>query len=549
MSQKLKFTRILVVATLCLSLLTNALWAPSPKQLRKLSAEEVAKIEKAMPSKPTVKPAKPRKLLVFWRCEGFYHGSIPVVNEALKIMGRKTGAFEVTVCTDDYSVFTPGKLRQFDAICLNNTTHLKFNPEKTPDRCKAVMDFVKGGKGIVGVHAATDNFYEWPEAMEMMGGKFTGHPWGSGGTWAVKIDEPDHPLMAAFKGKGFKINDEIYRTDPPLYSREKQLVLMSLDMSDPTTRNVRDFKPTDADTGISWVKTWGKGHVFYCSLGHNDHIFWNTAILQHYLDGIQFALADYKVDTRPRPIVSSAKESEMEQLLEKVKTYDWGQSRLALTELSDKIREAYGSAAKLRSIEKSLAGILESDATYAGKQWVCRKLSIIGTKQSVPTLGKMLPDDKLSDMARYALERIPDPAVDGALREALPKTTGKTKVGIINSLGERGDAKAAVALRKLISDSDKMIACAAASALGKIGGSEATEALAKATNKTSGKLRMVVLDGYLKCADQLAAQGKKEKAYAIYKELYDPDLPAIIRTAALRGMVGVAGAKRQGPGR
>jgi type 1 glutamine amidotransferase len=543
MSRKLKFTRILVVAGLCVSLLTSTLWAPSPKELRKLSAEEVAKIEKAMPSKPTVEPAKPRKLLVFWRCEGFYHGSIPVVNEALKIMGRKTGAFEVVVCTDDYSIFTAEKLRQFDAVCLNNTTHLKFDPQKTPDRCKALMDFVKGGKGIVGAHAATDNFYDWPEAMEMMGGKFTGHPWGGGGTWAVKIDEPDHPLMAAFKGKGFKINDEIYRTDPPLYSREKQLVLMSLDMSDPKTRNVGDFKPTDADTGISWVKTWGEGRVFYCSLGHNDHIFWNPTILQHYLDGIQFALGDYKVDTRPRPIVSSAKESEMEQLLEKVKTYDWGQSRLPLTELSDKIREAYGSPAKLRDIEKSLAGILASDATYAGKQWVCRKLSIIGTKQSVPTLGKMLTDEKLSDMARYALERIPDPAVDAALREALPKTTGKTEVGIINSLGERRDGDAAAALCKLIYDSDDMVATASAAALGKIAGPKATETLAEAKGKTSGKLRMVVLDAYLKCADQLAAQGKKEKAYAIYKELYDPDLPAIIRTAALRGMVGVAGTK------
>jgi len=548
MSQRWRLVKTAAVLAMCLSVLTGTLWAQSPKELRKLSAEEIEKIEQAMLSRPTVKPAEPRRMLVFWRCEGFFHGSIPVVNEALKIMGKRTGAFEVTVCTDDYSIFTPEKLRQFDAVCLNNTTQLKFDAQQTPDRCEALMAFVKGGKGIVGIHAATDNFYNWPEGMEMMGGKFTGHPWGGGGTWAIKIDEPDHPLMKAFEGKGFKINDEIYRTDPPLYSRDKQLVLMSLDMNDPATRNVNGFKPTDADTGISWIKTWGKGRVFYCSLGHNNHILWNRAILQHYLDGIQFAFGDYKVDTEPKPMVSSRKGPEMaklQELLEKVKTYDWGQSRSVLTEVSDLVREAYGMSAELRQIEKSFLAVLESDATYAGKQFVCRKLSIIGTEQSAPTLGEMLTDEKLSDMARYALERIPGGTIDEVLRKALQKTSGKTRVGIINSLGERGDKKAVSALSKLISDSDDMTAEAAVSALGKVGGPQATEVLAKAKEEASDKLQLVVLDAYLKCADQLVAEGKKKQAYGIYKELYDPDMPAIIRTAALRGMVSVTGEGRK----
>jgi type 1 glutamine amidotransferase len=189
MKKRSKFIGAALLGLWCLSVLMSPLQAASPAKLRDLTADEVQKIRNAVPEKPTVRPARPRKILVFWRCEGFYHKSIPVVNEALKIMGRKTGAYEVAVCTDDYSIFTTAKLRQFDAVCLNNTTHLKFNPKKTPERCKALMDFIKSGKGIVGIHAATDNFYEWPEAMEMMGGKFTGHPWGSGGTWAVKIDE------------------------------------------------------------------------------------------------------------------------------------------------------------------------------------------------------------------------------------------------------------------------------------------------------------------------------------------------------------------------
>jgi type 1 glutamine amidotransferase len=548
MNKRSKLIGAVLLGLWCLSLLTTTAQAQSPAKLRDLTAEEIQKIENAVPGKPTVQPAKPRKILVFWRCEGFFHTSIPVVNEALKIMGQKTGAYEVTVCTDDYSIFTPEKLAQFDAVCLNNTTHLKFDPQETPERCKALMDFVKGGKGIIGVHAATDNFYEWPdkmihawpEGMEMMGGRFSGHPWGGGGIWAIKIDEPDHPLTAAFKGKGFKINDEIYRTEPPLYSRDKQLVLMSLDMSDPTTRNVNGFIPTDVDTGISWVKTWGKGRMFYCSLGHNDHIFWNPAILQHYLDGIQFALGDYKVDTTPKPIVSSGKGSEMaelQELLEKVKTYDWGQSRLALTEVSDIVKKAYGNKAELAKIEKALLGVLDSDATRAGKQYVCRELSIIGTEQSVPTLAKMLTGEETSDMARYALERIDGSAADEALRSSLGQAKGNARIGIINSLGQLRDKGAVSSLSGILGGSDQEAAIAAAAALGQIADSQAAEALSEAKSKASGKLLSVVLDAYLKCADQLVADGNKVGALAIYKELQKEGMPKPIRTAALTGMI------------
>ena len=551
MSKRLKLITGAVLGLWGLSLLASAAQAQSPAKLRDLTPDEIQKIENAAPKKATVEPAKPRKLLVFWRCEGFFHRCIPVANEALKIMGRKTGAYEVTVCTDDYSIFTTDKLSQFDAVCLNNTTHLRFDPQDNSERCKALMDFVKSGKGIIGIHAATDNFYawpekeirEWPEGMEMMGGKFSGHPWTANSTVAIKLDEPDHPLMAAFKGQNFKINDEIYRTEPPLYSRDKQLVLMSLDTSDEATRNVKGFKPTDVDTGISWVKTWGNGRVFYGSLGHNDHIFWNPAVLQHYLDGIQFAFGDYKVDTKPKGAVSSGKGSDMaelQELLDKAKTYDWGQSRAALTELSEVIKKAHGNKGELAKIEKALLGVLDSDAKQAGKQYVCRELSIIGTEQSVPTLAKMLGDEQTSDMARYALERIPGSAVDEALEGALRGSKGNVRIGIINSLGQRRDKGAVSNLARILGRRDEDAAMAAAAALGQIGGSEATAALAEAKDKATGKLQMVVLDAYLKCADQLVADGQKVQALAIYNDLKKEGMPKPIRTAALTGMLNAA---------
>lgn len=225
------------------------------------------------------------------------------------------------------------------------------------------------------------------------------------------------------------------------------------------------------------------------------------------------------------------------ELLEKIKTYDWDQSRLALNEVTEAIKNAHGNKTETANIEKSLLSILESDAKQAGKQFVCRQLSVIGTEQSVPVLAKMLTDEETSDMARFALERIPSADVDSALREALPKTSGKPKVGIINSLGQRRDKQAVGALSKLVNDSDETIANAAVAALGQIADEQATKALSEAKDKTTGTLKTRVLDSYLLCADKLIAVGKKPQALSIYKELSSKEMPESIRAAATKGMI------------
>ncbi|MHC4501746.1 MAG: ThuA domain-containing protein [Planctomycetota bacterium] len=245
---------------------------------------DVQKITDAMPKKATAKPARPRKLLVFNLCRGFRHGSIPWGAKALEIMGRTTGAFE-TVESSDPSVFGPDSLNQFDAVCMNNTTGQLFNDDVSK---KSLLDFVRGGKGIIGIHAATDCFYKWAEYGEMMGGYFWGHPWNE--KVAVKLDDPGHPVLAAFGGKGFEVADEIYQFKDP-YSRKALHVLLSLDTTK-TNMKKGGIRRTDGDFAVAWVRSYGKGRVFYCSLGHRNEIFWNPAILRHYLDGIQFAMGD-----------------------------------------------------------------------------------------------------------------------------------------------------------------------------------------------------------------------------------------------------------------
>jgi type 1 glutamine amidotransferase len=272
----------------------NIMAEGSPSKLRELKETELQRIEQALPAKATVTPAKPRKIFVFWLCKGYFHESIPVINKALEMMGKKTGAFE-TVTSNDMNDFNAKNLSQFDAIVFNNTTKLEFNE---PAQRQALMDFVKEGKGIVGIHAATDNFNTWPEAAEMMGATFLYHPWTAGGVWAIRNAEPNHTLNAAFKGEGFKIKDEIYRSKL-LNLRENGRVLLTLDLNDPATRNAKGVDANDINMPIDWIKSYGKGRVFYCGLGHNNEVFYRPAILQHYLDGIQFALGDLKADATP----------------------------------------------------------------------------------------------------------------------------------------------------------------------------------------------------------------------------------------------------------
>jgi type 1 glutamine amidotransferase len=105
-----------------------------------------------------------------------------------------------------------------------------------------------------------------------------------------------------FGGEGFMIRDEIYQF-AKIYTREKLRILLTLDM----TKTPNKGKRKDQDYAVSWVKAHGKGRVFYGSLGHNPHIFWEPKLLQFYLDGIQFALGDLEADTTPSGPLPEAK--------------------------------------------------------------------------------------------------------------------------------------------------------------------------------------------------------------------------------------------------
>ncbi|MFH1941512.1 MAG: HEAT repeat domain-containing protein [bacterium] len=227
----------------------------------------------------------------------------------------------------------------------------------------------------------------------------------------------------------------------------------------------------------------------------------------------------------------------LDQSLPGVSTYEVGQSRESLSEVDEVVKAVLGSTKASKQVEERFIAFLNSNATLAGKQFICRKLSQIGSSTSLPTLSKMLQEEATFDMALYALERIPSNEVDKTLRDLAPRFDGRMKIGVVNTLGARRDGKSVESLRKLIYDPDPELSEAAVSALGRIANAEAAEALAEAIEKSEESMSVGVLDAYLKCADRMAAEGKKTQAVAIYEKFTKSDFPDAIRSAALTGLI------------
>lgn len=232
-----------------------------------------------------------------------------------------------------------------------------------------------------------------------------------------------------------------------------------------------------------------------------------------------------------------AAEQAVDKALELLESYDWGRDRSALAAIDRAIPASHNDVAAQKQLETRLTAVLRSDVSDAAKDYVCRKLSLIGSASCVPTLATLLTNEKLSHMARYALERIPSGAAVKALRDALPEVRGLEKVGVINSLGVRRDAEAVPMLIESLSDSDGQIAAAAIWALGSIGNARAAKALATFQAKAPRPLQPVVADARLACAERLVAAKEKRAAMAIYRSLAKPEQPKHIQQAAKRGLL------------
>ncbi len=224
---------------------------------------------------------------------------------------------------------------------------------------------------------------------------------------------------------------------------------------------------------------------------------------------------------------------------ETLQAYDWGDDRNALNPIDEAIVATHDDSAGRKDLEDRMIAVLESDATRNGKDFVCRKLRIIGTEASVAALAAMLSDEDHSHMARYALESMPNAAAGKALLDSLSKLTGKLKVGAIGSLGVRQDDRSVPTLAALVGDDDAPVAEAAAHALGAIRTPDAAKVLVGV--KPNPAAVHAVTDALLACAESLLVAGDKATALTIYTRVSSGEPPKYVKLAATRGMLACAG--------
>ena len=224
----------------------------------------------------------------------------------------------------------------------------------------------------------------------------------------------------------------------------------------------------------------------------------------------------------------------LDQALESLKTYQWGVDPKTVQAIQDTVVATHGDTAARKSLEGKLAAALDTDIPRAAKDTVCRALKTIGTAHSVPALAKLLHDGELSHMARHALEANDSPEAVKALIAAIDKAPKKIKIGIISSLGARGEGVPVAPLAKALYDKDAKVSTAGALALGALGSADAVKALGSA--KVNDSNRIAVCDAMLKCAENMLAHGKKSEAKSVYSKILKSGPTKAAKVAAELGV-------------
>lgn len=243
----------------------------------------------------------PRKqILVIGEEKGYRHEAVSHAMATIERLGRQTGLWDATLRTDTEALtkkkleYNAKNLTNFDAVVFFTGGDLEMDAQKKSDFLSFVHD---DGRGFIGIHSAAITFVDWPEYGEMIGGYYDEHPWGTFDA-PIIVEDPTFPGMEQWP-KSFVLRDEIYQMRN--YLRERVRVLMRLDAGKIDLGN-QNVHRTDRDFAVTWVKTYGKGRVYYTTLGHVQDNWDKPEFQRMIIEAIRWATGMSSADTNPRPL-------------------------------------------------------------------------------------------------------------------------------------------------------------------------------------------------------------------------------------------------------
>lgn len=232
----------------------------------------------AAASVAAVKAQSSPRVLYLAHSAAFEHGVLPVAEEVMLELEGEADTFDVTVLQAAEEI-SAERLQGFDAVMFFTTGELPMNEGQK----SALIAFIRDGGGFIGVHSASDTFYEWPEYGEMLGGYFDGHPWHQEVTLRV---EDQHHSATRHLGSSLRLYDEIYQIRN--WSRKDVNVLLSLE-TDSVDMNADGINRMDGDFAVAWTREHGAGRVFYTALGHEPDVWRDIRFRKHLVGGIRWA--------------------------------------------------------------------------------------------------------------------------------------------------------------------------------------------------------------------------------------------------------------------
>lgn len=215
---------------------------------------------------------KTKNVLIFSKTTGFRHQSIEKgVQTVEKLLNDQ---YIETFHSEDERIFNANNLANYDAILFLSTTGDLFNSQQKED----IQNFIRSGKGFVGIHAASDTEYNWPWYGGLVGGYFASHP----AVQEAKIDvlNRKHSSTQHLQKVWFH-KDEWYDFKDV---KEGLHILMALDETSYNGGKMGKFHP------IAWFQEYDGGRSFYTGLGHTEESFDSELFQKHILGGVQYVL-------------------------------------------------------------------------------------------------------------------------------------------------------------------------------------------------------------------------------------------------------------------